>query len=373
MKTIAGIQYLRGLAAFLVLYFHAIDQLPALFRSLGPFGHVGVAGVDIFFVISGFIMWTITAGGDTGDGRGSPMGFLGKRIVRIVPLYWVFTALSVAIAVAVPQALHNRSTDPWHILASFLFVPSFHPAFDHMAFPVLVPGWSLQFEMFFYLVFALFVSCTAVVRMVAVPAVMLGLVLAGIVIRPTGAIGVTYTDPLMVEFLAGMMLGVLHRAGRLRSLRLGWAGVLAFPLLVPLLTTLVMEDYAVSGSARLVAWGLPAVLLVAGVLCLENRGRVRTIPLFRLIGDASYSLYLSHLFTLGVLRAAWKAAGLPMEGAGGDIAFAVVACALGVAVAVGVYRLVERPLHDAVRWGIARGGALLPLPSRQRAGAEGGD
>jgi len=354
-KTITGIQYLRGLAAFMVLYFHAIDQLPGLFHGLGPFGHVGVAGVDIFFVISGFIMWTITDRGEAGDGRGSPVDFLVKRVIRIVPLYWVFTVLTVVAGLLLPQALHNRSTDEMHILASFFFVPMFHPAFDHMAFPVLVPGWSLQYEMFFYLVFAVFVACTAAVRLVAVPAVIVGLVLLGLAVRPQGAVGVTYTDPLMLEFVAGMLLGAAYRAGWLRSAALGWAGVLAFPVLIPLLTTLVMEDYAVSGPGRLVAWGLPALLLVAGVLCLENRGRVRHVPVLRLIGDASYSLYLSHLFTLGALRAVWKAAGLPAGGMAGDIAFAAAGCALGVLVAVLVYRFVEMPLVTLARRAAGQG------------------
>lgn len=369
-KTIAGIQYLRGLAAFMVLYFHAIDQFPALFRGLGPFGHVGVAGVDIFFVISGFIMWTITARGAAGDGRGAPVDFLVKRIVRIVPLYWVFTALAVVAGLVLPQALHNRSTDGGHILASFLFIPHFHPAFPGMPFPVLVPGWSLQFEMVFYWVFALFVGCTAAVRLAAVPAVIGGLVLLGLAVRPESAVGVTYTDPLMLEFVAGMLLGAAYRAGWLRSVVLGWGGVLAFPVLIPLLTTLVMEDYAVSGPARLVAWGGPAVLLVAGVLCLERRGRMPVVPALRLIGDASYALYLSHLFTLGALRAAWRAVGLP-TGGGWDIAFAALVCVAGVAVAVAVHRLVEIPLVNAVRRLAGQGRtskATNPLPAGERVG-----
>jgi peptidoglycan/LPS O-acetylase OafA/YrhL len=114
--TVITIQYLRAIAASVVVLYHAMSapSIVALFLV-----RIGEFGVDLFFVISGYIMWTTTAG----SGRG-PLAFSGARLLRVAPLYWIFTTLYMAIAFLRPDAVFNAAIEPLHIVKSYLFVPA---------------------------------------------------------------------------------------------------------------------------------------------------------------------------------------------------------------------------------------------------------
>ncbi len=130
----SSIQTLRALAALSVLFYH---------ESSTKFT-VGAVGVDIFFVISGFIMGTIGY-------RETPLDFMMKRIIRIVPLYWLVTA-AVCLVSLIPGVFHQFSCDLPSLLQSLFFIPYVNQA-GHIE-PLMVPGWTLNYEMFFYAVFA---------------------------------------------------------------------------------------------------------------------------------------------------------------------------------------------------------------------------
>jgi exopolysaccharide production protein ExoZ len=146
--TLNSIQYLRAVAAVMVPYHHARARLPGIYEVLP--NPLGGAGVDLFFVISGFIMVITTAG------RGSrPGDFMLRRIARIVPSYWFYTTALALFIVAMPGVLNLSVTLP-HYLESIFFVP--HVSRDNqLSFctgerslqPLLQPGWTLNFEMFF--------------------------------------------------------------------------------------------------------------------------------------------------------------------------------------------------------------------------------
>ena len=102
-QTVVAIQYLRALAASLVAFHHAVG-IP-VFADYTT--HFGTVGVDLFFVISGFIMWTTTERSDRG-----PVQFWLARIVRVVPLYWIFTTLYVAAALITPEAFTSFISRP---------------------------------------------------------------------------------------------------------------------------------------------------------------------------------------------------------------------------------------------------------------------
>ena len=145
---VKSIHYLRGLAALLVVFHHSIIQLAPV---RDHYAHVefGQAGVDIFFVISGFVIYLSNAKGRLGSGE-----FLKRRIIRIVPLYWLATLAVVAVAVVAPRFFATTTLTAQDVAQSLLFVPAYSAAFPGQIWPVLVPGWSLNYEMFFYLVFA---------------------------------------------------------------------------------------------------------------------------------------------------------------------------------------------------------------------------
>ena len=135
-----SIQILRAVAALAVVVFHAGQRVAV------PFG-VGQAGVDIFFVISGFVMWIVSDNGKT------PIEFIRARILRIVPLYWVATLL---MAVGAWLGLFPRMRVAWDdLLASLFFVPYYSLSSTKEIVPVLRQGWTLNYEMFFYVSFAL--------------------------------------------------------------------------------------------------------------------------------------------------------------------------------------------------------------------------
>jgi exopolysaccharide production protein ExoZ len=279
-----SIQYLRGLAASMVVLYHIFG-----FEGFGlPTWQMGGAGVDIFFVISGFIMWT------TSQNLG-PRNFLGRRLVRLVPLYWLFTLLMVAGA----AFLGGRSVDKHGIgfsstLLSLFFIP-FHINFDptQAIMPVLPQGWTLTYEMIFYLSFALALLLPARRTRAVFLTVWFGMLCTlGFLESPGEPILRAITNPIMIEFLMG--IGVAAIAHRLPShLR---AAIAVFIGAFLLLSASGHQWF--NHPARSIVIGVPAAMLVLAAVALETTLRRWPLPLLRAIGDASYALYLCHSFVL---------------------------------------------------------------------------
>src|SRR5258708_26611358 len=195
-KELIGVQYLRGIAAMLVVLHHLYFDN----TQLGPFG------VKIFFVISGFVMWFTTAGVNV-----SPLSFWRRRLVRIVPLYWFFLSLLVGIGLSPPHYLKSTEITPGTVVKSFLFIPHFH-AVQKVIAPILIPGWSLNYEMFFYFIFgiALLIESLAF-RAITIGVVLWSLVLLGLSLSPEGAAAATYTSPNLLLFFDGIILAIIYR------------------------------------------------------------------------------------------------------------------------------------------------------------------
>lgn len=330
-----SIQYLRGVAALMVVVFHLLPQLHRMgYEGYWPDWLAG--GVDIFFVISGFIMWLTTAGTSVSAGA-----FYAKRIVRIVPLYWLLTSVAVAVLLAAPQLLQSTTYDSWHVLASYLFIPAVRPGTDDIN-PVLHPGWTLNLEMFFYLLFGLALQLPERLRLAAMTAALGGLVCLGWLVQPSqppaGNVYLAFfTLDILLEFLAGMYLGKLYLSGRLPASRgAGWALAIAgFAMMALLLETW-------PGHSRLLVLGLPAVCIVLGALMLERSGSVPRLSWPLLLGDASYSIYLSHSMTLSAMGQAWRRLGgaqLP----GGLALFCLAGLAVAILAGLATYRIAEQP------------------------------
>ena len=147
-----GIQCLRAVAALLVVFLHAVECQEKYGRGTLPWvATLNTSfGVDIFFVISGLIMVLVTDG--RMNGLSGAAVFLRKRLIRIVPPYWFYTTVIVATALLVPQAFDRFRIDVLHVVQSYLFLPAPNPA--GQVLPVLIVGWTLCYEMYFYLVLA---------------------------------------------------------------------------------------------------------------------------------------------------------------------------------------------------------------------------
>jgi exopolysaccharide production protein ExoZ len=324
--VLVSIQFLRGIAAMMVVWHHALEQMPGL--KSGLFTNVGALGVDLFFVLSGLIMGVTAAGRAT-----TPSQFVARRIIRIVPLYWAVT-LAITIGALAFPALFRTTMVTWsHLLQSLFFVPHWSPSHPGHAWPILVPGWSLNFEMFFYLVFAVSLSLPQKLRLGALLAVFAGLVGIGALFGPfQSAVAESFTSHMLLEFAAGVLLARLFIVGRL-----------AGPVVLSCLLFAVGWALIFVSTATSVLLGCSFV--VAGAL--HPRALALRQPLLKALGDASYSIYLTHLVALGIERSLWAKALPTPDRPSLAIGFVSVGLVASALLGYLVYVAVERPL---TRW-----------------------
>ena len=314
-----NLQVLRGLAALGVVFYHTD------FRLAGDW-HTDFSGVAIFFVISGFIMCFIT--------REDADGFLAKRFIRIVPMYWLCTLVRFGLL-----WLSGSSANPplaSDLPRSLLFLPS-------EQLPVLGVGWTLNFEVYFYLVFgvALWIN-----RRLA-PLITAVFIYAVFALDQRGYGGFLthyYSHDYIHYFLAGIALFYLWTFGS--SLARGWpaaaicaAGLLfffGFQFARPLWPDWILACY----------WWFPPIV-VACALFMETSGAPITWRPAVLLGDASYSLYLTHTIFFGVARVPLQALHLPTPKESVAVMLFEVVTATLVGIAVHLY--VEKPLLRKIR------------------------
>ena len=320
MQTLLGIQYLRAVAAILVLVFHACEHEYIDFKT-------GEAGVDIFFIISGFVMWFTTF-----DRSITPSQFMSRRIRRLVPLYWAVTFVTLACAAAKPAFFYGVVLGVPQLLQSLLFIPYYSS--DTHTWPIVLQGWTLNIEMFFYLVFAVAIAFPPMTRLVVPTIILSALALAGALFPQANAIVSIWTNPLLMELAAGLWHGFACTSGWLKHRRFGIALMVCSSLVF---VALQCVHYTPDGW-RFMVFGVPAFLLVAGMLMVERDGGIRTLPAWLFLGDASYSLYLWHGVAIVVCGAVTLRFGLQGLGAAFILTISsVVLSALG-------YIMVERPL-----------------------------
>lgn len=324
-----NIQALRGVAAILVVFVH----MPGMLGAIG-WHRFGAVGVELFFVISGFVAVYSTESGST------PRRFMGHRLWRVVPMYWLATAATVIAAITIPGAVHATRPAVEEIIKSLAFIP-FEKA-NGLVKPVLFVGWTLEYEMLFYLIFAAaLLAPDRRVGLAAVCAVMFGLVGLGAIIHPTDVIVRYFTNPVMVNFVWGIALGAFWR--RLPS---GLWPVYAPALLLSLFLLLWLPSGRAWPAGEIT--GLLAAIAVASAIGLEMSGIRAPTRLAVLAGAISYSLYLTHPFITVPAEALQRRFGLTGAlDASALVATVLVACAVGAAVHYGV----DRPMVNMRRPG----------------------
>ena len=332
MKPIVSLQCMRALAAILVVIFHHMNMMREGPVPTLPRFDIGEFGVDIFFVISGFIMWSTTMGrGITG------LSFLLRRILRIVPLYWALTFATVFVSTRGGLAL-NFDVDYLRLAKSLLFIPQWNGVFPNIIAPYLIVGWTLELEMFFYVIFAGALYLSEARRLVAVLSIFSVLTMIGLVTLPTTAVFKAYTNDIILEFAMGVLLGWLYQSGRL-PLSSAVGSVLA---IVGLGLVLLLRD---NMKARFIYYGIAAFLLVWTMLTFEKHLKGSAWSLPRFLGDASYSIYLSHMMAMAV---SWKLISLSFAASFTTLTL-VLQTTFAVVVGAIVYLIVERPLMQATK------------------------
>ncbi|OWK32370.1 acyltransferase family protein [Sphingomonas mucosissima] len=338
-----SIQYLRGIASVMVLLYHAGYDLNLITEGSRP--HWLASGVDIFFVVSGFVMVASTAQRPVTARR-----FLASRIARVVPIYWVATLAMIAILAFRGQTLPSLR----EVALSFLFIFYFNERAQDTS-PILGPGWTLNYEIYFYLVFAALIRLPVTMRIALMGVLFVAITALRPIVPADSAFLTRMTSPIPLEFVAGMVIG--HYRARIMQAPalLGVAAIaIAFAALALLNPPL----------PRVAFFAPPAVLIVLGGVILERHVGQRRLGALGLLGDTSYSLYLTHPLLLALL--------IPISAAPDQVLpLGVVIVAGSIALGFAAYYWVEVPTTRAARRLL---GGARPKPPGDRTGlAASGD
>jgi exopolysaccharide production protein ExoZ len=291
MARLLTLQVMRGVAVNLVVLSH-LFSIEAKYTGGGilpTFSFYGIAGVDIFFVLSGFIMVVVA-----GKGIGA-IQFLWRRAARIYPAYWLVTLLVLVTSLAEPAWVNSSVAGPISLWRSFLLVPD-------SALPLLAVGWTLIHEVYFYLVFAALLALR-----VPILRGLLGWGLVLLIVTILGGdyvtsfpLGRVWTNPLTAEFMMGAAIGVLFEHKNMSGGT--WAGVIGVAMLgasiVFVAPALRLANNAHLDILRVVLFGIPAALIVYWLAAWEQKAVRMPARLLVALGDWSYATYLTHVLVL---------------------------------------------------------------------------
>lgn len=340
-RTLHNLQALRGVACLAVVVYHVAQSEAGYglgFNPLKPARWFGYAGVDLFFVLSGFII-TATSLADLGRPGRLPR-YLFRRVWRIYPTYWAAVGLS---AVLLAATTGSAGFGPG-LAGDLLLVPR-----DEL--PQVVPvAWTLRYEMMFYLAFAVLFLLPAR----AAPPVtagwataVVGAYLAGYYPESPG--GRMALSPFVLEFMAGCLLAWCPAQ---------WTGRQAAGLLLAAAVWLAVGSAVVyrpdpnwlptAHWPRVLVFGPPAALVVLAAVGRERAGGRLRWRWLSATGDASYSIYLTHSAAMVATVALTVEAGMSHRRAP-HVAWIALMLAAGVLPGLLLYRLTERPLLNLVK------------------------
>lgn len=347
--TLLAVQYLRAAAALAVVFYH-VSVLSQKTWGLDPerVDHVGAAGVDLFFVISGFIMAMIAARPGAFDGK----EFWIRRIARVLPAYWVITLVVFLLALNLPSLFNSTVANPYSLLVSLSFIALDQGHGD--TGPLLVVGWTLNYEIFFYAIVALTAGLFADRKLLGTSAIIGALILAGIVFQPANPTLEFYTDPILLEFVFGIVIFHAWSWSSQREQRLASVAIFSVGVIL-----LVLQWERPLQDWRPFFWGLPAAAVLYGGLGTLTF----TSPFLGRLGDWSYALYLTHVFVVTLyIKYVMSSLGgiiLPWQ-----VHYLIMTVA-AFAVAASYYMFLERPLSRILLKGLRQTRsvpAAEPLP-----------
>jgi len=303
-ETVNSIQVLRAAAVMLVVMSHAARELDWRLAGMNLqqssyvdwFGSLGASGVDIFFVISGFIMVYISA--DDFENRQAWKGFIFKRLFRIFPVWWIYLLLYFLIVKIVPMAAGGFSAffklDWWYLLNSFWLFPAKNESGLSMA-PLLESGWTLSYELFFYFIFSGLILFSRKKALRILFSLFLILSCGVFFMDADTSIRLRFLcNPILLEFVFGCFIADIYLSRKaVLSNKVLMLIVLAVFICYFFSRDLFFND-GIHDVRRVIYWGVPSALLVFCAVLAERNG-LNIYPSFLvLVGNSSYSIYLSH-------------------------------------------------------------------------------
>jgi exopolysaccharide production protein ExoZ len=345
-----SIQILRAIAVLMVFAFHITDT-PFIKDVSGTTAFkMGLAGVDIFFVISGFVIYVSTK-----QTTITPIEFWRARFIRIAPLYYIYTLSFLGLLFVAGRLPTDFAVI--EIVKSFLFVP-FNNSLNGQPVPLLGVGWTLNYEAFFYFVFGLgLLISSQQTRLFFITVVFGILIVMRFVLDPTNDLIVRITSPLLLEFLAGISLAIYN------SQHLTERPFTGVVLIISSIIVLHLVSVFYPTAPRTIGFGIPAVFMLQGFVFCEKWLHAPAFLIPRLLGDASYSIYLTH----GIII--YAAALFLAPAIGPSVPAAIALSAAALAAGVLSYQYVESPLIQGLRnWfpkrikGLAPSAPCAPKP-----------
>ncbi|MCT2387154.1 acyltransferase family protein [Erwinia pyrifoliae] len=325
MKSeIVTIQWLRGLAALSVVIQHTAFKSHQYNYNILTGYNIGSFGVDLFFIISGFIMCHVTSE------KTKPTEFLKKRLARILPLYWVLSLVALVIYIITPS-LVNSSGGNTDIISSIFLLPTK----DKL---LIQNGWSLSYELFFYSIILISLLSRKKNIFLLTNLIIFALVLAGLLYRPKTEYLNFATNTLLIEFSMGSLAYYLYEkipaTNWFINLTLLTVGIAA-------LTYQYANADMYDLKYRFLYAGTPMLLILLSLVLFEKNAKMVKISILEKIGFSSYSLYLSHAFVLSA------SAKIISKITNNPFAFACSLVFLSVIFGFICYKLIEIPLSKA--------------------------
>lgn len=325
---LVSIQILRALAAWIVVGHH-VTQIFAQVRDGSAIGRLfaeyGAYGVDLFFVISGLAIYLTSTKPDA-----TPREFMLRRLARVVPPYWIYTAVTAAVLM-IDNSLIPFTRLEWpFFVQSMFFVPADNPS-GIGVYPLLTVGWTLNYEMVFYAIYFIAMFAPTRLRLSAVAAAVLLLVF---LVPKFGDQFQFYGNRIVLEFLLGLVIGVGLKRGVWRRLN---------PAVGVVLIALALGAIGWHGGAThsFTRVGIPCAAIVVGSIALERYAA--KVKLAVELGDWSYSTYLCHFLVLCIGHRIYQTFDLPV--------WMVITISIVVIAALSYvsFRAVEQPASTAAR------------------------
>ena len=286
------LQLYRGLASILVLLHHANIILDRELHQDGSFKlfHFGWVGVDFFFVLSGFIIFYIHQS-DLGHPR-QFRSFITKRFLRIYPLYWIILFSKVFVSLLGDRNGIIAQTSLFQFFQAVLLVPQEKANLENF----IGVSWTLTYEVFFYFIFGLLILLKPKICRPIIITWIVGIILNLFNLLPVqGFLLLEFIfNPRNLEFIFGCLAAYIgskyqHKYGVISIYT-------ALGLLVLSILNTKYHEFDVSGISPVIAYGIPFALLIIGSVQVEKNTSLKVPPILVYLGNASYSIYLTHGF-----------------------------------------------------------------------------
>lgn len=343
---IKNLHFLRAFAAVIVVFYHMQAMLNAQFGG-ALHTYFGVAGVDVFFMISGFVMLHTNY-----SLKRNPIEFWIDRLIRILPLYWMALAALLLIFVAGmhPAGLHSFTASD--LITSVLLIP--HERSTGGSEPLLAVAWTLIYELYFYFIFGALLLLKSI-RMIVISLSVIFLGSTALYFTPlaNNFYFSVYTNPILLEFLAGVLLAVAYNKLNIPENFKIWGKISGAAAAVFGLGLILLYDFY-NGSQikghfhQMTVFFIPALFVVGGALLAEKSGLHISSKALMLLGSASYATYLFHMITM---QAIIKIAGKLISIKGPWLEPSVVVITLIITLAIGnlIHLHLEKPLMQLLK------------------------